>query len=95
MVYLHSGDWVENLTALEYHQGAWSLYRYEQDVVAKSILVEETAVQEMLDFESMMREFLPTNAKAKSGHRPATDPAEKNISLKETVEIGTARGSRT
>lgn len=28
-VYLNSGDWVENLTALEYHKKRWRLYRYE------------------------------------------------------------------
>lgn len=26
--YLNSGDWVENLTALEYHSKRWKLYRY-------------------------------------------------------------------
>ncbi len=28
-LYLNSGDWVENLTALEYHKKRWKLYRYE------------------------------------------------------------------
>ncbi|MDR2122946.1 MAG: UDP-2,3-diacylglucosamine diphosphatase [Flavobacteriaceae bacterium] len=28
--YLNSGDWIENLTALEYHQGKWSLFSYEE-----------------------------------------------------------------
>ena len=28
-IYLNSGDWVENLTALEYHKKRWKLYRYE------------------------------------------------------------------
>jgi len=28
-IYLNSGDWVENLTALEYHKKRWNLYRYE------------------------------------------------------------------
>lgn len=28
-LYLNSGDWVENLTALEYHKKSWKLYRYE------------------------------------------------------------------
>lgn len=28
--YLNSGDWVENLTALEYQQGAWTLYHHPQ-----------------------------------------------------------------
>ncbi|MEM9545785.1 MAG: UDP-2,3-diacylglucosamine diphosphatase [Bacteroidota bacterium] len=28
-VYLNSGDWVENLTALEYVDGEWSIYRHD------------------------------------------------------------------
>jgi len=28
VLYLNSGDWVENLTALEYHQASWSIYQY-------------------------------------------------------------------
>lgn len=38
VLYLNSGDWVENLTALEYAQGNWSIYQYqanEYPVVAK------------------------------------------------------------
>ncbi|MCG8374056.1 MAG: UDP-2,3-diacylglucosamine diphosphatase, partial [Balneolales bacterium] len=33
VIYLNSGDWIENLTALEYDGAEWSLYRYEEDVV--------------------------------------------------------------
>lgn len=29
VVYLNSGDWIENLTALEYHNGQWSIYKHE------------------------------------------------------------------
>jgi UDP-2,3-diacylglucosamine pyrophosphatase LpxH len=29
VVYLNSGDWMENMTALEYHDGQWSLYRHD------------------------------------------------------------------
>lgn len=32
VVYLNSGDWVENLSCLEYDQGAWRIYRYEEDL---------------------------------------------------------------
>jgi UDP-2,3-diacylglucosamine pyrophosphatase LpxH len=32
VVYLNSGDWIENLTALEYHNGEWSLYEFSKDV---------------------------------------------------------------
>ncbi|NNC70801.1 MAG: UDP-2,3-diacylglucosamine diphosphatase [Flavobacteriaceae bacterium] len=30
ITYLNSGDWIENLTALEYHKGKWSIYRYDE-----------------------------------------------------------------
>ncbi len=30
-IYLNSGDWVENLTALEYHKNRWKLYRHSED----------------------------------------------------------------
>ncbi|CAM1367177.1 UDP-2,3-diacylglucosamine hydrolase [Tenacibaculum soleae] len=35
--YLNSGDWIENLTSLEYSNKSWSLYEYEKDNVAKNI----------------------------------------------------------
>lgn len=28
--YLNSGDWIENLTALEYKKGTWSIYQYDE-----------------------------------------------------------------
>lgn len=31
--YMNSGDWIENLTALEYHQKKWNLYRYEKKII--------------------------------------------------------------
>lgn len=37
VTYLNSGDWIENLTALEYHEGAWRIYRYQDDAVAQRI----------------------------------------------------------
>lgn len=30
-IYLNSGDWVENCTALEYHKGEWKLYHFKDD----------------------------------------------------------------
>ena len=30
VTYLNSGDWVENLTSLEYNNGQWSIYSYEE-----------------------------------------------------------------
>ena len=30
VTYMNSGDWVENLTALEYEWGRWSIYKYDE-----------------------------------------------------------------
>lgn len=30
VMYLNSGDWIENLSALEYHKGKWSVVKYEE-----------------------------------------------------------------
>ena len=37
VTYLNSGDWIENLTALEYQDGAWEIYKYTEDQLAKSV----------------------------------------------------------
>ena len=31
--YLNSGDWIENLSALEYHEGKWRLFNYREDFI--------------------------------------------------------------
>lgn len=31
VMYLNSGDWIENLTALEYHKKKWKLYHYDEN----------------------------------------------------------------
>lgn len=35
VLYLNSGDWIENLTALEYNNGTWSIYTYDSDPLMK------------------------------------------------------------
>ncbi|MGN6247130.1 MAG: UDP-2,3-diacylglucosamine diphosphatase [Ginsengibacter sp.] len=42
--YLNSGDWVENLTALEYNDGEWSIYRFDENDVEK--MKDEEPLQE-------------------------------------------------
>jgi len=60
--YLNSGDWMENLTSLEYNNGTWEIYHYEEsafteappvcdlkvnlDVLLRS--VQDSTVQEIL-----------------------------------------------
>lgn len=31
VVYLNSGDWIENLTSLEYHEGEWTIFQYKDE----------------------------------------------------------------
>lgn len=37
VTYLNSGDWVENLTALEFNEGQWSIYHYRNDKHAQGV----------------------------------------------------------
>ncbi len=39
-VYLNSGDWIENLTSLEYHDGAWQVYYHKSEEYA-AVPIEE------------------------------------------------------
>ena len=64
IIYLNSGDWIENLTALEYHKGEWDLFRFsESERIAMLKNAEEEAegdVEEMDDkklFSQMVSEF--------------------------------------
>jgi len=62
VMYLNSGDWVENLTALEYHQGEWSIYRYAEDIKAKSIKISKDPKKDLDNdeiFKDLVNEFLP------------------------------------
>ena len=50
VTYLNSGDWVENLTALEYTATAgWLLYRYADDAPLQAREAAETAEADALD----------------------------------------------
>lgn len=62
--YLNSGDWIENLTALEFFQGKWSLYEYKNDEVRKLNSdingITEPAFEEMRNkevFKLMLKDF--------------------------------------
>ncbi len=41
-VYLNSGDWVENLTSLEYQKGEWTIYQHQQESSLNPSLYLET-----------------------------------------------------
>lgn len=41
VMYLNSGDWIENLTALEYTGSEWTIYNYFQDPVAQAVDIDK------------------------------------------------------
>lgn len=49
VLYLNSGDWVENLTSLEYNHGNWEVFKYE----AKNFVKDEVEVGELSDGEDL------------------------------------------
>ena len=59
IIYLNSGDWIENLTALEYVNEAWSLYKF--DISILEIIDDDTQEEDELDnnklFDNMLAEF--------------------------------------
>ncbi|GAA4807559.1 UDP-2,3-diacylglucosamine diphosphatase [Litoribaculum gwangyangense] len=50
-LYLNSGDWVENFTALEYQFKRWRIYNYNQDKLAPFIVDEDV---EDLDIKNLI-----------------------------------------
>ncbi len=57
VIYLNSGDWVENLTALEFDKGIWRLYRYAEDPVAQSIKINKR-FRNQLDNDEIFRDLV-------------------------------------
>lgn len=49
VMYLNSGDWVENLTALEYYEGSWEIFKYD----AKNFVKDEVETGELSDGEDL------------------------------------------
>ncbi|MHB1146615.1 MAG: UDP-2,3-diacylglucosamine diphosphatase [Lutibacter sp.] len=49
VTYLNSGDWVENLTALEYNNKQWSIYKYEDFHYQKEEIEDDLAVIDSID----------------------------------------------
>ncbi len=62
ITYLNSGDWVENLTALEYNNGNWSLYHHivepetEQELLEQK--EEELTENAMLNMDELLKNIV-------------------------------------
>jgi UDP-2,3-diacylglucosamine pyrophosphatase LpxH len=57
VTYLNSGDWIENLTALEYHDGNWKIYRYQEDQIAQHIKLPKR-IRDDRDNKEIFRELV-------------------------------------
>lgn len=58
VTYLNSGDWIENLTALEYHKGTWGIYRYEPTHYQMANSESDAAENDDLDGKLDIRKLL-------------------------------------
>ena len=60
VTYLNSGDWVENLSALEYHEGQWKIYNYREDLFAQAYALASKQAESPSHketFEELLKEF--------------------------------------
>lgn len=61
VMYLNSGDWIENLTSLEYNQGEWRIYRYADDLYAQSLKISKRFQNNLNNeeiFKGLVNEFM-------------------------------------
>lgn len=56
IVYLNSGDWIENLTALEYVDNTWSIYQYKDEEFEGEAEPEEELNNNQI-FDNLVQEF--------------------------------------
>ncbi|MEI7964783.1 MAG: UDP-2,3-diacylglucosamine diphosphatase [Chitinophagaceae bacterium] len=59
VMYLNSGDWIENLSSLEYVEGEWSVYRFDEVDMLNMIVdsPEEAEPNNAELFDNLMEEF--------------------------------------
>jgi len=61
VLYLNSGDWVENLTSLEYHNGEWTIFKFNAADYTDNDENEDTLdndnLSEMLNVKSLFMNF--------------------------------------
>ncbi|HVG13967.1 MAG TPA: UDP-2,3-diacylglucosamine diphosphatase [Chitinophagaceae bacterium] len=55
--YLNSGDWIENLTSLEYVNGNWSVYHFDKMLMQDEVKEEEVEMNTSKLFDSLLLEL--------------------------------------
>lgn len=72
--YLNSGDWVENLTALEYTKGEWTLFEYNDADFEHETDDDQDPLMHMSSgelFNQMLREFEMDHSALRDQQQPA------------------------
>lgn len=58
VLYLNSGDWIENLTALEYSKKQWKVYEYSKDPIAQNLHLDYGIIDpELIKAESRNKDL--------------------------------------
>ena len=57
IIYLNSGDWVENLTSLEYHNKKWTIYQHDNNLYEEELVNDESDLSAKELFQGMLKEF--------------------------------------
>ena len=69
VLYLNSGDWVENCTALEYNNGSWTLYKHSEDDILLTDDFDELHSDEIKAEASLYQEIFNLNFNSKLSHK--------------------------
>jgi len=70
VTYLNSGDWIENLTALEYYDNTWHLFSFKDNEIIDDDADIDSEDEEVLEtkvlFQNLMKEFQTETKQPKS-----------------------------
>jgi uncharacterized membrane protein len=64
---MNSGDWVENLTSLEYAEKQWKIYKYQDDDFANKVKVYASKKDEQLKSKELFARLVNEFTKMKQG----------------------------
>jgi UDP-2,3-diacylglucosamine pyrophosphatase LpxH len=73
VTYMNSGDWIENLTALEYSDSKWRVYSYADDPVAQAIDINKSGQKKQSAKAMMAALMIELNVNTK--HHSTLDEA--------------------
>jgi UDP-2,3-diacylglucosamine pyrophosphatase LpxH len=68
VTYLNSGDWIENLTALEYHDNDWTIYHYDEKAFSNTAAPVVTMEKRLPKLDVMPEEILLFASKISIGN---------------------------